>query len=105
MVGCRRTGGNCSLRNSQIHSMFLDNVSKWLRPGKKLVTVITVDARPTPGGEPLWHLYRRPAKFASAHIPPKTYENRRLPGTSRRDAFTHGFRFVCTRVIELHRAG
>jgi hypothetical protein len=104
-VGCRRTGGNCSLRNSQIHSMFLDNVSKWLRPGEKLISVITADARPTSGREPLWRLCRCPAKFASAQIPPKTYENGRLPGTSRRDAFTHGFRFVCNRMIELHRAG
>jgi hypothetical protein len=64
---------------------------------KKLVSVITADNRPPPGGEPLWCWCCRPATFASARIPPKTYENRRLPETFRRDAFTHGFRFLYTR--------
>ena len=35
----------------------------------------------------------------------KTRENRRLPGTSHRDAFTRGLRYANTRTIELHRAG
>jgi hypothetical protein len=45
------------------------------------------------------------ATIASTLIAPKTYENMRLPGTSHRDAFTHGLRFGHTRLMELHRAG
>jgi hypothetical protein len=45
------------------------------------------------------------AIFVSTLIPPKTDENRRLPGTSQRDVFTHGLGFVRIRRIELHRAG
>ena len=66
-------------------------------PRKMLFSVITAGDRRSPGGEPLWRLCRRPATFILAQVPLKTHENGRLPGTSRRDAFTHDFRFICTR--------
>jgi hypothetical protein len=43
------------------------------------------------------------AIFASTRIPPTNFENKRLPGTSHRDAFSLGFRLVYTGAIEPHR--
>jgi len=61
--------------------------------------------RPACGGEPLWHVPGHPRNFRPSANTAETCENRRLPGTTQRDPFTLGLRFVYTRLIELHRAG
>jgi hypothetical protein len=60
---------------------------------------------PSPGAEPLRRVSGHPRNFRLVSSAAETCENRRLPKTTQRDAFTHSCRFVYTRPIELHRAG
>jgi hypothetical protein len=46
-----------------------------------------------------------PPVFVSVLHPARGCRNGRLPGSTQRDVFTHGFRFVCTRTTELRIDG
>jgi hypothetical protein len=61
--------------------------------------------RPSPGGEPLWHVPGYPRDLRLNANTAETRENRRFPQTTQRDAFTRGLRFAYTRTAELRRAG
>jgi hypothetical protein len=67
--------------------------------------VFSVCNRPSPGGEPLWNVSRRPRNIPLNAGPAEMRENKRLPGTFHRDLCTDGLRSVYIRPIELHRAG
>ena len=64
-----------------------------------------MSSAPQTGGEPLWHVVGEPAIFVCALHLATECRSGRLPRISQRDAFTHGFRFVYLRAIELRTGG